>query len=169
VREAVVAQLKKFKPDYDGRDLAVDVIAYNSKVYYLITDGGGYGQQVYRVPITGNETILDAVSQIQGLPPVASKKKIWLARATPDGHPIVLPVDWCKVTMQGSGATNYQVFPGDRIYVGADPWIVTDSWLAKRLAPVERLFGITLLSSSTINSIRNRAGTGTGTGTGVVP
>src|SRR5207302_10753758 len=28
--------------------ISVDVFAYNSKVYYVITDGGGYGQQVFR-------------------------------------------------------------------------------------------------------------------------
>ncbi len=155
VRAAVTEQMRKRFPTFDPRTLDVDVIAYNSKVYYIITDGGGYGQQVYRIPVTGNETILDAMSQVNGLPAVASKKKIWLARATPDGHPLVYPVDWRKITMLGSGSTNYQMFPGDRLYVGADPWIVTDSWIAKRLAPVERLLGITLLGSSTVNSIRN--------------
>jgi polysaccharide biosynthesis/export protein len=156
VRTAVTEQLRKRFPTFDPRTLDVDVIAFNSKVYYIITDGGGYGEQVYRIPVTGNETILDAMAQINGLPAVASKKGIWLARATPDGHPAVFPVDWRKVTMLGSGATNYQVFPGDRIYVGSDPWVKTDSWLAKRLAPVERLLGVTFLGSSTVNSIRNK-------------
>src|SRR5581483_3121843 len=36
--------------DFDIKNLNVDVLAYNSKVYYIITDGGGYGEQVYRVP-----------------------------------------------------------------------------------------------------------------------
>ncbi len=157
VRVAVTEQIKKRVPAFNTLQLDVDVIAYNSKVYYIVTDGGGYGEQVYRIPVTGNETILDAMAQINGLPAVSSKKKIWLARATPGdgGKPIILPIDWRGVVMRGSGATNYQVFPGDRIYVGADPYITTDSWLAKRLAPIERLFGITLLGSSTVNSIKN--------------
>jgi polysaccharide export outer membrane protein len=163
LRAAITAQVKKKFPEFDPRTLDVDVIAYNSKVYYVITDGGGYGEQVYRIPATGNETVLDAISQVQGLPAVASKKRVWLARATPGdgGHPIVLPVDWCRITQLGAGATNYQVYPGDRIYVGSDPWIRTDSWVAKRLAPIERLLGVTLLGSSTVNSIRNRSTTGT--------
>jgi polysaccharide export outer membrane protein len=162
VRAAVTEQIRKRFPEFSPKTLDVDVIAYNSKVYYIITDGGGYGEQVYRIPVTGNETILDAMAQINGLPAVASKKGIWLARATPDGHPAVYPVDWRKVTMLGSGATNYQVFPGDRIYVGSDPWVKTDSWLAKRLAPVERLLGVTFLGASTVNSIRNRGNSLTG-------
>src|SRR5207302_164023 len=47
--------------------IAIDVFAYNSKVYYVIIDGGGFGQQVFRLPVTGNETVLDAISQVQGL------------------------------------------------------------------------------------------------------
>ena len=53
--------------------MSVDVLAYNSKVYYVIMDGGGYGQQIVRLPCTGNETVLDAIAQVNGLPQVASK------------------------------------------------------------------------------------------------
>jgi polysaccharide export outer membrane protein len=137
-------------------ELQVDVLAYNSKVYYVITDGGGYGEQVYRISATGNETVLDALSQINGLPAVASKKRIWVARATPDhSQPMILPVDWCGIVRSGSAATNYQIFPGDRIYVNSDALIRTDSALGKFLAPIERTLGTVLLGSSTVNSIRN--------------
>jgi polysaccharide export outer membrane protein len=137
-------------------ELQVDVLAYNSKFYYVITDGGGFGEQVYPIPITGNETVLDALSKINGLPPVASKKNIWVARATPDCHnPQILPVDWCGITQRGCGVTNYQIFPGDRVYVKADPLIRTDSFLAKFLSPIQRVLGTTLLGSSTVNSIKN--------------
>lgn len=137
-------------------EVSVSVFAYNSKVYYVITDGGGYGQQVYRFPSTGNETVLDAISNIAGLPAVASKRKIWVARPAPPYHDCdqVLPVNWNAIVEGGSTGTNYQVFPGDRIYVKADSLIAFDNRLAKLLAPVERLLGITLLGSTTVNSIR---------------
>ena len=143
--------------------VSVDVQAYNSKVYYLITDGGGYGEQVYRLAFTGNETVLDAVSQINGLPPVASKKHIWVARRVPDhgGSGNILPVDWKGITQGGSAATNYQILPGDRIYVQSDHLIRIDSGLAKILSPIERVLGTTLLGSETVNSIRNRGTTTT--------
>src|SRR5262249_9655685 len=64
----------------ESPEVSVDVAAYNSKTYYVITDGGGYGEQVYRFPSTGKETVLDALSQIYGLPVVASKRRIWLVR-----------------------------------------------------------------------------------------
>jgi polysaccharide export outer membrane protein len=138
-------------------------VAYNSKVYYVVIDGGGYGQQVFRFPITGNETVLDAISQINGLPPVADKSLVWVARATPDdkAHPAVLPVDWHGITQDGSAATNYQIFPGDRIYVHSQKIIRVDSFLAKFLSPIDRVFGSILLGSSAVNSIRAGGGTGT--------
>src|SRR3712207_4523827 len=70
VRTAVEARLSEVLLN---PEVSVDVFAYNSKVYYIITDGGGFGEQVYRFPISGNETVLDAMSQIYGLPAVSSK------------------------------------------------------------------------------------------------
>jgi polysaccharide biosynthesis/export protein len=145
----------KFQDVLDG--LSVDVLAYNSSVYYVITDGAGLGEQVYRFPVTGNETVLDAISNINGLPVVASPKRIWVARRT-DGHaglPSMLPVDWRGITQHGAMNTNWQVMPGDRIYVQADPVRRFNNNLSKFLEPIERVLGVTLLGSQTVNSIRN--------------
>jgi len=77
-----------------------------------------YGDSVARLPITGNETVLDAIAQVNGLSPLSSKR-IWIARPQPSGakHDKVLLVDWQAITKGASSATNYQVFPGDRIFV----------------------------------------------------
>src|SRR5262249_13660773 len=82
----------------------VDVLGYNSKVYYVVFDGAGYGQQAYRLPITGNETVLDAITGLNGLPPVSSTKKIWVARPSPCDRNCdqVLPVDWRAIVQGGS-------------------------------------------------------------------
>ncbi len=154
-RDAVTEQLRKRIKTIESNEVALEVAAYNSKVYYIITDGGGYGQTVSRFPATGNETVLDALAQIGGLPAVSSKKHIWLARATP-GHsaPQIMPIDWIGLTQRGEAATNYQIFPGDRIYVSSDPWVRIDTWLARRLAPINQLFGAALLGSTTVNSIK---------------
>jgi polysaccharide export outer membrane protein len=137
--------------------LSLDVLAYNSKVYFVIFDGGGMGQQVFRLPITGNETVLDAIAQVQGLAPVSSKKHIWVARPSPACNECnqILPVDWDAITQAGSTATNYQLFPGDRVYVKADCLSRLDIGLAKLLAPVERILGVTFLGSNTVQSIIN--------------
>ncbi len=150
--------LKQFGTRLESLTVIVDVLAYNSKRYYVITDGGGYGEQVFPFPITGSETVLDALANINGLPDVASKRNIWVARRTPHpGQPWqILPVDWVGITQHGITYTNYQVLPGDRIYVKAQRLVTIDRTLARVLSPVERLFGITLLGSSTVNQIAGR-------------
>jgi polysaccharide export outer membrane protein len=171
VKDAIAVTLqagpaRKFSLAQIKDELNVDVLAYNSKFYYIITDGGGYGAQIYRLPATGNETVMDALAQINGLPTVASKKQIWLARAIPGdyGPPKVFPIDWCGMVKRGSAETNYQVYPGDRIYVESDPWIRGDTWLSKRLSPVLRGFGATLLGATTVNTIKNGSNPGGGGG-----
>jgi hypothetical protein len=153
-RELTVEQIKL--------ELQVDVQAFNSKVYYIITDGAGYGEQVVRIPATGNETVLDALGLINGLPGASSKKRIWIARATPEGcaHPMILPVDWCAITQYGSATTNYQIFPGDRIYVDSQKALSFANNLDKFLRPVNSLLSTILLGSGTVNSIKNPNGVG---------
>jgi polysaccharide export outer membrane protein len=176
IREEVAVVLNRSiqqrdAPKFKAEDINVDVLAYNTKVYYIITDGAGYGATVQRFPVTGSETVLDALSAIGGVPPVGSKKRIWIARATPDAaHPKILPVDWCSLVKLGSAETNYQMMPGDRLYVGPNPLILIDSKISQFLAPIDRALGSVLLGSAVVNSIKQGGrGTGTGTGTGTGP
>jgi polysaccharide biosynthesis/export protein len=135
--------------------LNVDVFAYNSKRIYIVADGGGFGQQVYPLPFTGNETVLDAIGQIGGLPTVASKKKIWVARPNPDDTVQTLTVDWKAITQDGLVSTNYQLFPGDRIYIESDRLISLDGLVTKIVTPMERIFGVTYLGARTVFQLQN--------------
>jgi len=162
--EAIRQQLVKSKvltelgTKPDNVVVIVDVLAYNSKRYYVITDGGGYGEQVYPFPITGSETVLDALANTYGIPAVASKRNIWVARRSPHcDHPWqILPVDWIGITQHGVTTTNYQVMPGDRIYVKAQKIITIDTALARMLSPVERILGVSLLGANTYNQVSGR-------------
>jgi polysaccharide export outer membrane protein len=151
-KSAIEAHLARYllKPE-----VAIDVAAYNSKVFYVIFDGGGFGQQIVRLPVAGNETVLDAMSQVGGLTAVADKKRIWVARPGPAGcsEDQILPVDWCAITTRGRTETNYQVLPGDRIYVQAEPLVTVDTALARFFSPMERVFGITLLGRGTVGAL----------------
>ena len=142
-------------------EISLDVFAYNSKVCYVIFDGGGFGQQIVRLPITGNETVLDAIAQVSGLTPVSNKHRIRLARPTAadDPNDNVLAVDWVGITTRGRAETNYQLAPGDRIYIDSDCWVAFDTRVARVLAPFERMLGFTLLGSGTVfNIAENTAG-----------
>ena len=143
VRAAVEEHLSQ---QINDPQINVDVLAYNSKVYYVITDGGGFGEGVVRLPITGNETVLDAISQIQGLSQVSSKQ-IWIARPAPSGTGCaqILDVHWKAIVAEGITTTNYQIFPGDKIYIKADDLISTDNFIAKVISPFERIVGAILL------------------------
>jgi len=135
----------------DAPLVSVDVFSYNSKVYYVVTEGAGFGDNIARFPVTGNETVLDAISQINGISRLSSKD-IWIARPAPAGVGCdqILPVDIDSIMKGGSTATNYQIMPGDRVFISQDPWIAFDSSIGKLTAPFERIFGFALLGAATV-------------------
>ena len=167
VKQAIEAHLSKYlyKPE-----VSVDVFAYNSKFYYVMTDFAGNGEQVTRLPHTGNETVLDAVSLIGGLSAVSSKH-IWVARPAPTecGNDQILPVDWCGITRKGQVKTNYQIMPGDRVYILSQPLTKFDNYMARVLSPVQRALGITLLGASVSNQFKNNGNGNNGNVGLVVP
>jgi len=163
IKAAVEAYLSQY---LEKPEIAVDVLAYNSKVYYLIYDTAGTGEQVVRLPVTGNETVLDAVANLNGLSPVANRCGIYVVRPAPACHGCdqVLPVEWEAVVRRGRTDTNYQLLPGDRVYVEADPFVTFDTRLSRFLAPFERMFGFTLLGNGTIRAVSGHSGNGNGNG-----
>jgi polysaccharide export outer membrane protein len=132
-------------------EVAVGVYSYLSKVYYVITQGAGLGDQINRFPITGKETVLDALTQVNGLSRVSSER-IWIARPSPgdEGCYQILPVKINDI-MAGAGvATNYQILPGDRVFIQEDHWYRADTIASKITAPFERLLGFSLLGANTV-------------------
>ena len=156
------ALAKMIDPDKGGIKeeqllVVVSVTQYNSKVYYIHTDGGGAGERMAKFPITGKETVADAIANIGGLPEEASKRNIWVARRSPElSADQILPVDWVGISQWGVSSTNYQLFPGDHVYVKAQRLVTVDRTLGRILAPVEKLFGVTLLGANTVNQISGR-------------
>ncbi|MBI3838990.1 MAG: polysaccharide biosynthesis/export family protein [Planctomycetia bacterium] len=117
LEEARAAIEKKLAEFLDNPRVAVTVFAYNSKVYYLIIESLASGDHVVRLPITGSETVLDALAYVNGLTRLSSKK-IWIARpVTGTNGDTILPVNWIEITKGAATGMNYQVFPGDRIFV----------------------------------------------------
>ena len=148
---AVQAHLSQY---LESPQISLDVLGYNSKVYYVVTQGAGLGDQVAILPARGNETVLDAIGQIQGLQSNSSTR-MWIARPghNETGGDQILPVDWIAVTQRGDVSTNYQVLPGDRIYVSEDKLVALDTAMAKIFSPLERLFGVTLLGTQTAQRV----------------
>jgi polysaccharide export outer membrane protein len=153
IAEAKVALEKHLAQYFDSPKVSLDVAAYNSKVYYVITEGAGLGDNVLPVPITGNETVLDAVARVGGTSQLSSMR-IWIARPAPDkfGCEQILPVDWVAITRGGSTATNYQVMPKDRIFIAEDKLVAMSNLINKVVSPIERLAGFGSLIGSTIRN-----------------
>lgn len=152
-KAAVESHLSKYlyRPE-----ISVDVYSYNSKWFYVITDFAGNGEQVVRLPATGNETVLDAIAQVGGLSAVSSKR-VWVARPAPSGvEDQILPVDWKGVTRRGKTCTNYQVLPGDRVFVMGQPLTKFDNYFGRVLAPAERALGFSLLGATTVQTLEGR-------------
>lgn len=158
-KEAIESHLGRF---LDSPEVAVDVASYNSRVYYVITEGAGLGDSVTRFPITGNETVLDAIANINGMSEVSSKR-IWVARPQPcTGQVQILPVDWRELSALGEADTNFQLFPGDRVFVAEDEWVAFDTNTAKILDPIQRIFGFSILSANTASRFSGRVLSGGG-------
>jgi len=152
-KSAIESHLSQF---LEAPEISLDVFAYNSKVYYVVLQGAGLGDGVFRFPSTGNETVLDAISQIQGLEQVSSKK-IWISRPSRGGRPPqVMPVDWFAITEEAGVQTNYQVLPGDRVFIAEDKLIAWDTKISKFTAPLERMIGFTLLGTGTATRLSGR-------------
>ena len=133
----------------ESPEISVEIAGYNSKVFYVVTQGAGLGDGAYRFPITGNETVLDAICQVNGIQTVSSKQ-IWIARPTDvPGKVQRLPVCWADITADANAASNYQILPGDRVFIAEDKWVAFDTTVGKITAPFQRIMGFTLLGTGT--------------------
>lgn len=154
IEEAQAAVQEHLSQYLEQPEIAIDVLGYNSKVYYVVTQGAGFGDQVVILPARGNETVIDAIGQVQGLQSTSSTR-MWIARPGHNdcGGDQILPIDWLAVTQRGDTTTNYQIMPGDRLYVSEDKLVAFDTALGKLISPVERVLGVTLLGTNTAQRI----------------
>ena len=96
--------------------VAVDVVAYNSQVYYIQGAVAAPG----RLHVTGFEDVLDALNYSGGLISDASKTDIHLIRPRDGQPPLSLKVDYDAI-LSGDDSTNYALQPNDRLIVPQRP------------------------------------------------
>jgi polysaccharide export outer membrane protein len=149
--DPVTKQPKMVDPRDTDR-VFVDVTAYNSKNYYMLGDVLITG----RMPITGNETVLDAINFAGGLMPTAAPQNIRLVRPAPPGACCAqtLPVNLAAITSGGDSTTNYQLMPGDRIIVYRDPIVRFTIFLDRLAAPFQTVISSTLQTAFTIRGVK---------------
>jgi protein involved in polysaccharide export with SLBB domain len=112
--EAEVQRRVKEAEKGAGGAVQVRILNRNSKVYYVLGEVNAPGA----FPITGRETALDGIVAAGGLTRRASEGRIIISRPSPpNGCRTVLPVCYPQIVQLGDTTTNYQLQPGDRIYV----------------------------------------------------
>lgn len=108
VAALVAAKAKQAVP------LMVRLVNRQSKVVYVLGEVNAPGS----FPVAGRETVLDAILEAGGLTRRANEAKIILSRPTVSREcRIVLPVCYPQIVQLGDTTTNYQIQPGDRIFV----------------------------------------------------
>lgn len=120
------AQVKEAVEKAEPKAGFIDVRLVNrvSKTYYVLGEVNTPGKFV----INGHETVLDGIIAAGGLNGSASWRDIILVRPGGDGQVegcppgtesagLVLAVRYARIVQLGDTATNYQLAPGDRIFV----------------------------------------------------
>ena len=116
VRDAV---RKAVEENVASPKVAVDIIAYNSKVYYIIEKGTGKVDLVHRCPLSQNATISDAIAQAESLQSPGFTK-MWLSRPSADGFGAE-KIFHLKSRMKiDTELRDLQLLPGDRLFVSTD-------------------------------------------------
>ncbi len=94
--------------------VTVRLVNTESGLYYVMGEVNAPGSY----PLVGHETVLDALISAGGLSDQANDHKIILTRPQLGGGPrVILPVCYQQILQLGDVSTNYQLQPGDRIYV----------------------------------------------------
>jgi polysaccharide export outer membrane protein len=137
----------------DTNMVFVDVTAYNSKYFYVQGDVSAPG----RMPVTGKETVLDAIQFAGGLLPTAAPNNIRLVRPAPPGASCqqVLPVNLSAIVNGGDSTTNYQLMPGDRLVVYRDPIVRTTIFIDRLAAPFQTVVNSVLTYSFAARSAKS--------------
>lgn len=116
--EAAVQQAVRLREKADTKEdpgfIDVRLVGRTSKVYYVLGEVNTPGA----FPLIGRETVLDAILAAGGVTERASVDRIGLSRPTRPGEPRrVLPVCYSAIAQLADTSTNYQILPGDRVFV----------------------------------------------------
>lgn len=122
------------KPPAASDAVYVDVESYNSKSYFVQGDVAMPG----RFPITGHETVLDAINYAGGFLPTVDERSLRIARPARAGKPArIYPIDWNAIRQRADAIANYQLFPGDRLIVDKNPVIQASMNLNRLSEPLQ--------------------------------
>lgn len=94
--------------------ISVRLTNWDSKKIYVLGEVNSPGSFVYQ----GNETVLDAIIEAGGIGSKANHHAMIVSRPSNCGDcRTVMKVCYDQIVQMGDASTNYQLLPGDRVYV----------------------------------------------------
>lgn len=116
IRDVVQRIINEHEDSDEKPEIAVRLTEPQSKVYYVLGEVNSPGAY----PVIGRETVLDAIVMAGDLTGRANRHKVILSRpGGPNNCRVVLPICYRHIVQLGDTSTNYQIQPGDRIFVAS--------------------------------------------------
>ena len=116
IRDAVQRIINEYEDGDEKAEITVRLTEPQSKVYYVLGEVNSPGAY----PVIGRETVLDAIVMAGDLTGRANRHKVILSRpGGPNKCRVVLPICYRHIVQLGDTSTNYQIQPGDRIFVAS--------------------------------------------------
>jgi polysaccharide export outer membrane protein len=113
-RELRLALERRIEDQIGRNKISVRLVNWDSQRFYVLGEVNSPG--FFR--FTGNQTVLDAIIEAGGLSSKANHHQIIVSRPTPCGScRIVMKICYDQIVQLGDASTNYQLRPGDRVFV----------------------------------------------------
>ena len=115
IAQTIVTAASLEDPKFEAKNARVNVrLMETNQRYYVLGEVNSPGAY----DLEGFETVLDGILEAGGLTTQADQCRILLARPTSRcSCRVTLPVCYREITQMGDASSNYQLQPGDRIYV----------------------------------------------------
>jgi len=103
----------------DAGEVRLRLLTAESKTYFVLGEVNAPGE----FTLTGRESVLNGIVRAGGLTSGADVSKILVSRPTkPCECRKVMPVCYRNIVQIGDTSTNYQLQPGDRVFIPKRPW-----------------------------------------------
>ena len=114
--ESRIALERRILESILSNEISVRLVTWDSKKIYVLGEVNSPGSFDYN----GTHTVLDALIEAGGLTSGANEHKILVARPTTcNSCRIVMTVCYDQIVQLGDTTSNYQLMPGDRVFVPA--------------------------------------------------
>lgn len=114
--EELVLLQRRIDASLLANEISARLVNWDSKKIYVLGEVNSPGSFAF----TGNQTALDGIIEAGGMTSQANRHQIVVARPTTcDSCRVVMKICYDQIVQLGDSSTNYQLQPGDRVFVPA--------------------------------------------------